>query len=387
MALAALIIAQDGETGQQEPAALVPLLGQAVIEFHARQARAVGATHIIICAAQLPAGLVNAVDRLRADGINTSFARNAHDAAESVHPDEDLLLFAEGAIASTERLAEFAATEKAAIMVRAHSPQTAHLELIDADHVWAGIARIDGALTRKTSAILGEWSLAPTLLRMAVQAGASRIDLREGKRQDVMVIRDRHSARLAGDHLLSLERPGQVDALSRFAIDPLAWLAAKYAGQTAFPYLIIALLPLALMLVAIGVAAFWWIKTALSLFVLAAIPAVAATKLGAASLRRAKLLDWHYRAKDWVGRGLILVAATWLVLLGAGWGCLAVTAWIIWQLASTSKTGLWGASEEGCVLILLIGLISGFPVTGLIAALLSTLIASLIGHFTPKTAV
>lgn len=387
MALAALIIAQDGETGQQEPVALVPLLGQTLVEFQARQAQAAGATHIIICAAQLPAALVSAVDRLRADGINASFARNAHDAAEAIHPDEDLLLFAEGTIGSTQCLFDLAATEKATLMVRAHTPQTAHLELIDADHVWAGIARIDGALTRKTSAILGEWSLAPTLLRMAIQAGASRIELVEGKRQDIMVIRDRHSARLAGDHLLGLEAPKQIDVLSKFVFDPLASLAAKYVGKTAFSYLIIALLPLVLMLVATISAAFGWTKTALAFYVLAAIPAVAATKLGFASYRRAKALDWHFRAKDWIGRGLILVASYRLFLLGADWGCVAIGAWIVWQLATTSKSGILSASEEGCVLILLIALLGGFPVAGLIVALLLTLIAPLNRRFTPKTGV
>jgi hypothetical protein len=386
VALAALIIAQDGEAGQPEQAALLPLLGQTVIEFQARQAHAVGATHLIICAAQFPAALVSAVDRLRAEGINASFARNAHEAAESIHPDEDLLLFAEGAIASTERLQDLAVIEKAAIIVRAHNPQTAHLELIDADHVWAGIARIDGALIRKTSAILGEWSLAPTLLRMAIQAGASRIELKEGGRQDITVIRDRPGARDAGDQLLSLEKPRQIDALSQFGVDPIAKLAAKIAGHSALPFAIIALIPLALMLVAIGLAAFWWIKTALAVFVVAAIPAVAATKLGSASLRRAKALDWHFRAKSWVGRGLIFAATYWLVLLGSDWGCLVLAAWIVWQLAISSKSGLWGASEEGCILILLIGLMSGFPVAGLILALLSALIAPMALRLGLKTA-
>jgi hypothetical protein len=386
VALAALIIAQDGEGQHQESAALLPLLGQTVIEFQARQAHNAGATHIIICAAQLPAGLVSAVDRLRGEGINATFARNARDAAESIHPDEDVLLFAEGAIASTARLAELAASRQPKILVRGHTLETAHLELIDGDHVWAGVARIDGALTRKTAAILGEWALAPTLLRMAVQENAGRVALADPAEKDVLVVRNSQSARQAASYLLEKAAVENAGAFSRYVADPVARLAAEAIGRTALPYLLVALLPLVIMLGALGLAAFWWIKTALAAFLLAAIPAEAARRLGDASLQSAKPLNWYFAGRPWVGRGLILLSAYWLTALGASWGCLALAAWLVWQLATRAESVRAHASEESSALILLVGLMSGFPVTGIIAALLSTLIAPLVAQFRPKTA-
>ncbi|MGI4876576.1 MAG: hypothetical protein ACRYG4_03740, partial [Janthinobacterium lividum] len=49
-------------------------------------------------------------------------------------------------------------------------------ERIDANDTAAGIARYPAALVRDTAASLGDWDLAPTLLRAALIAGATRID-------------------------------------------------------------------------------------------------------------------------------------------------------------------------------------------------------------------
>jgi hypothetical protein len=383
--LAALIIAQDGPEGHEASLGLIPLLGQTVIEFQARQAHAAGATHIIICAAQLPAGLVSALDRLRGQGINASFVRNAREAAESVHPDEDLLLFAEGAIASPARLAALSSSDRPVIVVRAHALETAHLELIDADHVWAGVARIDGTLTRKTAAILGDWSLAPTLLRMAVQGGAERTLIDGMTNGDVHVVRDNQSARQASKFLLGAVPLQQPDAFSRFGVEPVSRLLADVAGRTALPFGLLAALPFAMIIGALGLALIWWIKAALLVFLLVTVPTEAARRLGGASLQMSKALDFHFKVRRWVGRGLILLSAYWLFALGAGWGCIAVALWIVWQLTMNDESGPWHASEESCSLLLLIGLVSGFPISGLIAALLSTLIVPIAKRFASKT--
>jgi hypothetical protein len=383
--LAALIIAQDGQEGHVGSAALVPLLGQSLIEFQARQAHGAGATHIVISAFQLPASLVTVFDRLRGDGINVSFARNAREAAESIHPDEALLLFAEGAVASPRRIAELAASAVPMIIVRPHSPETAHLELIDGEHVWAGIARLDGALTRQTAAILGDWSLAPTLLRMAIQAGAGRAVLQGADVADVRVVRTAREANVAGSFLLSQCPLGGADALSRFVVGPAARVAAEVIGRSAFPFAVIAALPLLMVAIALVLASFCWIKSALLLFLLAAFPAEIARCLGQAALRSARTQRWHGTIRKWAGRTLILGVGVTAFWLGLGWGAIVIACWTVWQLLTGKSGTVWRANEEICASLLLLGFVSGLPIAGLIAALVSTLLVPLASLFPSKT--
>jgi hypothetical protein len=383
--LAALIIAQDGQDGYTGTTALLPLLGQSLIEFQARQAFGAGATHIVIAAAQLPAGLVTVLDRLRGEGINVSFARNARDAAESIHPDEALLLFAEGAVASPRQIAELAASVSPMILVRPHAPETAHLELIDGDHVWAGLARIDGALTRQTAAILGDWSLAPTLLRMAVQAGAGRSVLEGAESGDVHVVRTVREAGAAGGFLLSQNPSANPDALSRFAVDPVARFAAEAIGKTSFPFAVIAALPLLIVSGSLGLASFGWIKSALLFFILAAFPAEIVRLLGRAALKSARTQGWHGKLRSWAGRALVLAAGASVFTMGLGWGAIVIAVWTVWQLVIGKSGTIWRANEEMCALLILIGFVSGQPVAGLVAALVSVLIVPIARLFPSKT--
>ncbi|MCG4650941.1 hypothetical protein L0P02_13300, partial [Bifidobacterium longum] len=61
-----------------------------------------------------------------------------------------------------------------ALATRPDDPSTAKLERIDRMDRWGGIASITGLQLRETSAQLGEWDLAATLLRVSLQNGAVR---------------------------------------------------------------------------------------------------------------------------------------------------------------------------------------------------------------------
>jgi hypothetical protein len=383
--LAALIIAQDDDDAKLGSSALLPLLGQTVVEFQARQAHRIGATHIVICAAQLPGGLVAALDRLRSEGITASFARNARDAAESIHPDEVVLLFAQGAIATRQTIDALAAVSTPLILVRPHAPDNAHLELIDADHVWAGIARIDGALTRQTAAILGEWSLAPTLLRMAIQAGAARSLVVDQSAGDVRVVRNAREASEASRFLLGRIGSDRNDAMTTFGVGPIARILAEATGKVTVPFALIALMPLFLLISAVGLALGGWIKVALLVFLLAAIPAEVIRRLGAAALRSSRVHDWYTKFRPWLGRGLIVAAGYQACLAGFGWGSILLSLWVTWHLSTIRSQGRFDATEDSCALFVLLGFVLGYPVIGLVTALVSCLLTTLAPRLPAKT--
>ena len=97
MTLAALICAyhESGEPGDGLRATL-PLAGRTVVERQARLAAAAGADSVIILVERLPPALIAAIDRMRGEGVRAIVARGVAEAAESVQPEDRLLLVSDG---------------------------------------------------------------------------------------------------------------------------------------------------------------------------------------------------------------------------------------------------------------------------------------------------
>lgn len=176
MALAALISATQAldETGDALRATL-PLAGGTLVEHQARLAAAAGAGAVIILVERLPAALTAAVDRLRREGLRVEIARGLSDAVDRIHPDESLLLLADGCIADSHVVQRIAEADAPAILTVPDDADHAPFERIDAAARWGGLLLIDGARLRQTAAMLGEWDLESTVLRRAVQEGAARV--------------------------------------------------------------------------------------------------------------------------------------------------------------------------------------------------------------------
>lgn len=177
LALAALIIAIETATGDGDVLrATLPLLGRTVVEHQARQAVGAGATHLVLLVERMPSALTAALDRLRRDGVAIEVARTIGDAADRFHPDERLLLIADGCVADPALLDALAALSAPALMTVPDQADTGEYERIDATSRWAGLGLLDGAAVRSTAAMLGDWDAQSTLLRRAVQQGARRVD-------------------------------------------------------------------------------------------------------------------------------------------------------------------------------------------------------------------
>ncbi len=371
MPLAALIIANDKmEEASTESLAI---LGQPLVEYQCRLAAAAGATHLTICADKLPGRLVGVLDRLRGEGLVVAFARTAAEAADTVHPEEPVLLLARGAVASVDLLNRFAESDGALLLVVPNEVGTERLELIDAEHRWAGIARIDGAQVRQTAGLLGEWSLAETLLRMAVQARA---------RRHVHAPQEDGAAGIATtDHNL------QELALSQIQLAPVisgtGWLArplastariaASFAAKMGIPAPVLAWLAPAMAAGALIAGIAGWSLAALLLTAGALLPADVSNRMLAVTQLAPRRLGFYLKWREVAG-SLVILLAGWFAYGTRGWECLILACWCVWTLASQPQRK---GTAESSALLIAAGYLAGWPIFGFVVALCHLLLPAI----------
>ncbi len=164
MPLTALFIIDDTDCA-------FSILGVPIVEFQIRQAMAVGARHAVLMVGRMPPVLLATTDRLRREGLGIDIARSVSDVLDFVHPDDRVLLAASRvAVAQGDMLALARGTGAMALAIAA-SVATARLDIIDGDRRWTGWAGFDGRFLRNVGAAIGDWDLAPTILRRLLQAG------------------------------------------------------------------------------------------------------------------------------------------------------------------------------------------------------------------------
>jgi hypothetical protein len=170
MALAALVFAsQTTDDGGEVLRAALPLAGATLLEHQVRRAVRAGAGHIVVLVERLPVALIGAIDRLRKSGTRVDIARSVADAADRIHPDETVLIIADGCIAGADVFNRLVASPTPALMTVPDLPGLNDFELIGAQLRWAGLGLIDGGRLQMTAARLGEWDFELTLLRQALE--------------------------------------------------------------------------------------------------------------------------------------------------------------------------------------------------------------------------
>jgi len=107
---------------------------------------------------------------------------------------------------------------------------TAH-ERIDINHLWAGIARIPGAIARRIGELPDDWNVESALLRYAAQAGLARQRIAQSSldKQALLLISDRQSLQQARALLLHDTGHGRLTLSERLILD---WI-----GDITLPYL------------------------------------------------------------------------------------------------------------------------------------------------------
>lgn len=176
MPLAALIAAQENLESGEGLRATLPLAGRTLIEHQVNIVVAAGATHVVLLVERVPAALAQAIDRLRRDGVPIEAARSVGDAADRFHPDDRIILVADGCVVRPAVVERLVAGAAPAVLALPDTSEQAMFERIDPESRWAGYALITGDSLHGTNRMLGDWDLTSTQLRRSIQDGAHRID-------------------------------------------------------------------------------------------------------------------------------------------------------------------------------------------------------------------
>ncbi|HEX8578897.1 MAG TPA: hypothetical protein VF655_04800 [Allosphingosinicella sp.] len=376
MTLAALIAAyhEADEPGGGLRATL-PLAGRTVLERQARLAVAAGADLIVVAVERVPAPLLEAIDRLRGQGLKVVVARNAGEAAEAVHPDDRLLVFADGLVATETHIGRLLALGAPTIVTVTDARVDDRFERIDAHSRWAGLALYDGEMLKRTAAMLGEWDLQSTLLRKAVQSGARQLALRGEPADDLLTVAER--AEDLGElqqRIFDGAGGDGGDWVSRYLLGPVKRAAVRrLMASAATPA---ALTLGAALLTALAGLAFAWHWLALGMAF-----ALIATPLTGVAERLAALRMQEIDRESWWSHLLPALSAAALLALAfgltesRGWGCIALAAGAIafkfalrGEVAGHEVPGKhWLAERKGMTWLLLPFAAAGLWGTGLTA--------------------
>lgn len=320
--LAGLIIASAEVDGATTLRAELPVAGQTLLEQQARLLASAGAQRITVLVERLPPGLLGAVDRLKRDGIAVDLARSVEDAADRAHPDERLLVLADALVTDPTALEMVLAAPAPAVLVLPDKPDTRGWELIGANARWAGVMLLDGTLLRRTAAMLGEWDLQSTLLRRAVQAGATFVDATRADPPPLLAIVDTPDTALAAEQAIGRRATRHYTGYpDRFVFAPLAHAVAPRAMKAMVDPLLfrigaVAVTGLALLSLLIG-----WRWPALILMLGAGPLDTVGRHIAALGQRGGREHRRWSIARRYLG-GAVLLALGWhLTRTGGGWGC------------------------------------------------------------------
>lgn len=205
----------------------VRIAGLAWPEFQLRQVQRAGALHIVVVAGRVSRDVVEALDRLRAEGLSATLVRTAAEAADLFHPDEAVLLMSGTGVVDPARLDALLDVPTAAILCLRGPDADPRYELIDARDRWVGIARLQGGQVRQTAEDVGEWDFGSMLLRAAVRAKAQRVVLGAGDR--MVDAAEPGAAGGAGRAILGAVSFQPAGWGERWAVDPAARLIGRLA--------------------------------------------------------------------------------------------------------------------------------------------------------------
>lgn len=196
------------------PRAQIVFAAQTLIEYQARQAIQAGASQIFVMVEAVTPFLSRMVDQFATTGAQVHLIRDMGSLVRQLPRESDVLLFADGAIVAQTYVAQIGAAEGNALLVAQDDPSTAHLERVDAQARWAGLARVSPHTLFNTLDLIGDWDVALTLMRAVVQSAPQRImvepaDVAEGR---VALIERQDMADLVGRSLAAAPVAGSAGA-------------------------------------------------------------------------------------------------------------------------------------------------------------------------------
>ena len=336
--------------------------GQTLVEYQARQAVRAGADRIMILVSVITPAISQAVDRLSADGIAVALMRDMVSMVRDAPRDADVLLVADGAIVAQSHFDAIGRQAGNALLVADDSRASAPFERIDAGQRWAGLARIAPSLLFGTLDMIGDWDLSLTLVRAAVQGGATRItvpqdDLLEGR---VALVDGQEQADLVVQAVMttgSRATQSRRGGIEHYLFGPISRIVGPILMRSQVPATQVRIASMALGAIALVPLELMWPGTGLCLLLLALLLAEIADRLDELALR-APPAGWM----AFITPGLALIG---IALTGGGMGAshLALMLAILvvadrWQRTGAARP--WMIFTPGTALaLLLLALLSG----------------------------
>jgi hypothetical protein len=333
MALGALIGAYQ-EDDQGGLRAVLPLAGQTLIEYQARCAAAVGAAPLVVIVERVPPALQEAFERLRSDGIPVIAVGDPLEAAARFEPSGMILLLGDGIVPTPELIGQIAVESEPAVATLADDAEHERFERVDGQSRWAGVALIDGHLLASTAAMLGDWDLQSTLLRRALQDGATRIRLNADTGEPLLID---GPEQLSGFEraMVSASRGARRDFTSRLLLAPVEDFATARLMETSVRPIWLIWTALLLTIAAAGVFLMGWASVGLGLLLLSLPLDLIAARLAVLRLRPLPTTLLSQRLL-WPAAGLSLLALGYWGMATWGWGAIA-TALTIAAFAEAAR--------------------------------------------------
>ena len=328
----ALIGAYEPGPGPGGLRALLPLAGMSVVEHQARRAVEAGAARVLLLIDEGPGELLEAVARLRHDGIQTGMAHGIDQAADALAQDEAVLLIAEACLPEVGLLRAICAAHVPVLGVLPDTADHGQFERIDADQRWAGVALLDGHRIAETAAMIGAWDPVSTLLRRAVQEDAGRIDAVKAP----ILTTDSIALAAAEQAILANARKPADDLIGRVLFAPTEELAMPLLLARKTEANVVAGIGALLAFVGGALSLTGWRWPPLIGLLLSGLAAAGAARLGRIRQRS----RFQERIFGWVrlaGAGLGVVGLSRLLAQTSGqWGW-----WLIGGVLLAAMAGLW----------------------------------------------
>lgn len=385
MALAALISAtREAREPGVALRATFWLAGRTLIERQARLAAGAGATLIVILVQTLPGELVQAIERLRREGLEVVTARNAAEAAATVAPGMRLMLVADGFVGDRSHIERLMGADRPVLLAVTDRGFDEKFERIDGETRWAGLALVDADLLRDAALMPSEWDLQSTLLRRALQTGVRPLPLvDEREAAELAIVERRQDFAELQRRILESASAGPRNWASRYLLAPIERLAT--GAIMASPLNPTMIGSAAAVLMGLGALAFVYDWRWLGL-----LPLLIALPLEGIAVRLAKLRLYRLPRHVWwrilvpVFAGGALVALGRSLMVPHGWGMLLLASMAVVFLIALQHE-MSGRSIPGAVLLAnlpsLILLMLPFALSGFWATGVAFLFAYAAGSF------
>ena len=226
--LAGLIFAtHDADDRREALAATLPFGGATLIEFQSRLLIDAGVSQILVAVGRVTPELLAAVARIARRGVAIDVVRSAAEAAAKAHPLARVVVVADALVTTDAHVTLVAGEGEDLLLVTTRDDED--FERVDGATRWAGLARIGAARIVEAAQLPRDYDFQSSLLRVAVQAGATRLML--GDDSAVAghgVERDSRHLLKRGKAVFAALAQGRVAWVDRWLFAPLARLTLPH---------------------------------------------------------------------------------------------------------------------------------------------------------------